>query len=111
MPGEPILIFAERRLTALSSNMVETTVTTEGIAHWQSLRGRLRRQWWIYFVVAVIGTFWFVRDFPPRDALGFAVLLLIPIISLRQAWKVARQIAACDARLADINLLNGESHE
>jgi hypothetical protein len=45
--------------------------------------------------LAVIGTVWFIRSLPPRDPMMFSVLLPIPLISLRQAWKIDRQIVAC----------------
>ncbi len=86
-------------------------MTDQGIATWHRLRRRLRRQWWGYLVVALVGTFWFVRDMPPREPVGFAVLLLIPIVSLRQAWKVDRQIVACNVRIVEAVQLNGETHE
>jgi hypothetical protein len=83
----------------------------EGTRHWRQHRTRLRRLWWIYLIVGLFGTFWFIGDLPPRDPLVFAVLLLIPILSLWQAWKVDRQIVSCDARLAELITVNGENNE
>jgi hypothetical protein len=67
--------------------------------------------WWLYLVVGLVGTFWFIRDLPPRDPLVFAVLLLIPLLSLRQAWKIDRQIVACDARLTNLGPVHGETND
>jgi hypothetical protein len=79
-----------------------SNITSQGVEHWTHLRRRLRRQWWGYLVIGLIGTIFFIHDLPPHEPVGFAVLLLIPIISLRQAWRVDRQIVACNVQLVNI---------
>jgi hypothetical protein len=66
---------------------------------WREYRNALRRRWWMYALIAVAGAAWFVHNLQTGEPNLFAVLLLIPLIALRQAWKTDRQIVACDRRM------------
>jgi peptide-methionine (S)-S-oxide reductase len=66
---------------------------------WLALRRSVRRQWWAWMAAATVGTVLFCRGLPYHDGMSFAVLLLLPIVSLRQAWRADRQLRACDAGL------------
>jgi hypothetical protein len=78
---------------------VAVMVTAQGLEYWKIRRATLRRWFWVYLCIAAIGAFFFVRSFRAPDPYGFAMLLLIPLVSLRQAWKMDRQIVACDAQI------------
>jgi apolipoprotein N-acyltransferase len=73
--------------------------TTQGREYWIALRRKTRWRFWVYLLIAIGGTVVFVRSFPPRDPYSFAVLLLIPLLALRQAWRSDRRIALCDRQL------------
>jgi apolipoprotein N-acyltransferase len=75
------------------------TTTPQGREYWLALRRQNRRWFWVYLLIAVGGTIVFVRSFPPRDPYSFAILLLIPLLALRQAWRSDRQISLCDRQL------------
>jgi hypothetical protein len=75
-------------------------MTPQGREYWQHRRSQLRWRWWLCLGIAIIGAAFFVRSFPIRDPYAFAVLLLIPLIALRQAYRADRQIALCDKQLA-----------
>jgi uncharacterized membrane protein len=62
----------------------------------------LRRWWWIYLLISVAGAILFIRNFQARDPYSFAILLLIPLLALRQAWRTDRQISACDHHIRQI---------
>ncbi len=47
--------------------------------------------------MAAISAVFFIRNFRAPDPYLFAVLLLIALISLRQAWKTDRLITICDS--------------
>ena len=49
--------------------------------------------------VAVVGTVLFCRSFPYHDGVTFAVLLLVPLVGLRQAWRADRQLRGLDGGL------------
>jgi hypothetical protein len=70
--------------------------TSDGLLKWQSHRRSLRRWWWFYLAIAVVGGVWFIRNLTVGDSNLFAALLLIPLIALRQAWKTDRQLVECD---------------
>jgi integral membrane sensor domain MASE1 len=73
--------------------------TPQALAHWRFRRSRLRLWWWIYLLISVAGAILFIRNFQARDPYTFAILLLIPLLALRQAWKTDRQITLCDQHL------------
>ncbi len=75
--------------------------TPQAIQQWHHQRRRLRRWFWVYLSVSAIGAIFFLRDFPPRDPYTFALLFLIPLLGLRQAWRMDRQIVLCDKRLRE----------
>ena len=68
-------------------------------APWLDLRRRRRLHGWAWLAAAGVGTVLFCRGLPYHDGLSFAVLLLIPIACLRQAWRADRQLRACEAGL------------
>jgi hypothetical protein len=70
--------------------------TSGGELKWESHRKTLRRRWWFYAVVAAAGAAYFIRNLETGEPNLFAVLLLIPLLAIRQAWKTDRQIVACD---------------
>jgi peptide-methionine (S)-S-oxide reductase len=71
----------------------------DAVAPWLSLRRRLRVQWWAWAAAAGVGTIVFCRGLPYHDALPFAVLLLVPLLCLRQAWRADRLLRAAGAGL------------
>jgi peptide-methionine (S)-S-oxide reductase len=75
------------------------TITPQGYEQWVRRRGRLRRWFWVYLGLGVVGSGVFLHGFGGRDPYIFAILLAIPLISLRQAWRMDRQIVVCDERL------------
>jgi hypothetical protein len=75
--------------------------TQQALDQWQLQRTRLRRWFWIYLLISAIGAFFFVRSFRSPDPYTFALLLLIPLIGLRQAWWTDRQIVACDRHIRE----------
>ncbi len=62
---------------------------------WLDLRRRLRWRWAGWVWGAVLGTALFCRGLPYHDGLSFAVLLLFPVVCLRQAWRADRLLRAC----------------
>jgi hypothetical protein len=77
--------------------------TPDGLLKWRSHRRSLRRWWWFYLAIAVTGGVWFIRNLTVGEPDFFAVMLLIPLIALRQAWKTDRQIVECDRRLNEFD--------
>ncbi len=77
------------------------TPTPQALNQWRLQRQRLRRWFWIYLLISAIGAFFFVRAFRSPDPYMFAVLLLIPLIGLRQAWRTDRQIVECDRHIRE----------
>ena len=57
---------------------------------WLTFRRRLRWQWWAWTAGTAVGTAAFCHGLPYRDGLSFAVLLLLPLLCLRQAWRTDR---------------------
>jgi apolipoprotein N-acyltransferase len=80
-----------------------SSTTPQGREYWFALRRHHRRWFWVYLLIAILGTIVFVRSFPPRDPYSFAVLLLIPLLALRKAWRSDRNIALCDRQLPIID--------
>jgi peptide-methionine (S)-S-oxide reductase len=76
-------------------------VTEQGRDHWVSNRRNLRAWWWGYLFFACVGAAVFVSSFQTRDPYLFAILLLIPLLALRQAWRIDRQIVASNQHLRD----------
>jgi hypothetical protein len=76
-------------------------ITGQGLEYWMQHRKRLRRWFWLYLLISAIGAFFFVRSFRFPDPYTFALLLLIPLIGLRQAWRTDRQIVACDRHIRE----------
>ena len=60
-----------------------------------------QRWFWAFFLLAAGSAYLFVHQHDTLDTYGFVVLLMIPFLSLRQAWKMDRQIAACDRHLRE----------
>jgi hypothetical protein len=75
--------------------------TQQGLDQWRLQRQRLRRWFWIYLLISAIGAFSFVQSFRSPDPYAFALLLLIPLMGLRQAWRTDRQIVACDRHIRE----------
>ena len=75
--------------------------TPQALDHWRLRRRRLRRWFWTYLLVAALGAFLFVRGFHSPDPYYFAILLLIPLLALRQAWKTDREIVACERHIRE----------
>jgi hypothetical protein len=73
--------------------------TTQGIDQWLIRRRNLRRWFWIYLAIAAIGALLFIRNFQSGDPYLFAIFLLISLLSLRQAWRMDRQIVECDKHM------------
>ena len=44
----------------------------------------------------------FIHNFQTRDPYLFAILAIIPLLSLRQAWRTDRQIVLCDRRAREV---------
>ncbi len=76
-----------------------TVPTQQALDQWLRHRRTLRRWFWIYLLITAISAFFFLRSFRAPDPFGFAILLTIPLICLRQAWKTDRQIVACDRHI------------
>ncbi len=66
---------------------------------WNDLRRRTRWHFWAWLALAVVSTSMFCGAWPYRDPLTFAVLLLVPLMSLRQAWRADRLLRATGDRL------------
>ena len=47
-------------------------------------------RWWVWTAIAIVFTVLFCRGLPYRDPVTFALLLLVPLLALRQAWRSAR---------------------
>jgi len=75
--------------------------TQQGLDRWRFRRRRLRRWWWGYLVVSMAGLIAFVKSSETHDPYLFAVLLSIPLIGLRQAWRVDRQIVECEKHIRE----------
>ena len=73
--------------------------TPQALEQWQLLRSKLRRWFWVYLIVAIISAIVFIRSFHTRDPYVFAILVTIPLISLRQAWRMDRQIVECEKHI------------
>jgi peptide-methionine (S)-S-oxide reductase len=74
-----------------------TTPTEQGRHRWRREMDRLRWWWWFYLALALAGTTLFLRSLHTPDPYLFAVLLLISLLSLRQAWRIDREIRRCKA--------------
>ena len=48
--------------------------------------------WWAWLAASVVATVLFCRGLPYHDATTFAVLILLPILCLRQAWRAGRRL-------------------
>jgi apolipoprotein N-acyltransferase len=75
------------------------TPTQQGIDQWTHRRRRLRGWFWVYLLISIVSAILFVRSFQSRDPYIFAILLAIPLFSLRQAWRMDRQIVDCDKHI------------
>jgi len=73
--------------------------TEQGLNEWRLRRHQLRRWFWIYLAIAATSAVLFILSFQSRDPYIFAILLAIPLISLRQAWRMDRQIVECDKHI------------
>lgn len=73
--------------------------TEQGLEQWRFRRRRLRRWWWVYLTISVAGLIAFIKNCESSDPYLFAVLLCIPLIGLRQAWRIDRQIVECDKHI------------
>jgi peptide-methionine (S)-S-oxide reductase len=76
-----------------------SALTTQGRDHWQFRRRRLRFWFWVYLLIALFGSLYFIHSFQTRDPYVFAILIAIPLFALRQAWRMDRQIVQCDSHL------------
>jgi peptide-methionine (S)-S-oxide reductase len=68
-------------------------------APWFDLRRRLRLQWTGWLFAGGLTAALFCHGLPYHDAITFAVMGLLPVAFLRQAWRVDRQLRACDVGL------------
>jgi len=85
----------------LSYDIPVPTPTQQGLDQWYLRRRTLRRWFWVYLLISAIGAFLFVRSFRSPNPYEFALFLLIPLIALRQAWRMDRQIVACDRHIRE----------
>ena len=76
---------------------------------WDRLHRRARREFWGWLVAALVATAAFCGGWPYHDALPFAVMLLLPLVSLRQAWRADRLLRAADDRLQSGMATNTEN--
>ena len=74
-------------------------MTSDAFEPWVRLRRRNQRQFWIWLGVAAVTTVWFCHGLPYRDSVSFAILLLLPVVSLRQAWRAERAVRAASGGL------------
>jgi hypothetical protein len=82
--------------------MGKTTLTADGYNHWRDLRRKLYRRWWAWMALAVATGIVFVINLTTREPNVFAALLLVPLLCLRSAWKIDREIQICAARMAEL---------
>lgn len=79
-----------------------TDPESQSLHEWQACRRRARRSWLLSIAVAALGTLWFLRSYQRAEPTLFALLLLIPLLSLRAAWRHDRVIRACNARISEL---------
>ena len=87
----------------LKRGVTPATLLNSGVDPWDRLGRRLRVQFWLWTTVAVLGTALFCRGLPYHDGVTFAVLLLVPLLTLRQAWRADRLLrTAAGGRLESV---------
>jgi peptide-methionine (S)-S-oxide reductase len=74
-------------------------MTPAAAVPWIALRRRLQWQWWGWLSAGIVAVVLFCRGFPYHDGVPFAVMLLLPVALLRQAWRADRQLRACETGL------------
>ena len=73
--------------------MAESRLTGSGYNYWREYRRRLYRKWLAWMSVAIATGVVFVVNLTTQEPNVFAVLLIIPLLCLRSAWKLDRQPA------------------
>jgi hypothetical protein len=87
--------------------MAESRLTGSGYNYWREYRRRLYRKWLAWMSVAIATGVVFVVNLTTHEPNVFAVLLIIPLLCLRSAWKLDRQIRLCDKQIAEFKSTGG----
>ncbi len=108
--------FVRRMISILIKPIIPNVMTeaqAQALVTWQRLRRRTYRSWFLNILLAILGSYWFVSSYQRADPTFLVILLIIPVLSLRGAWRDDRIIRNCNAQIAQFTRydISGQLHQ